>query len=123
NRAETEGLIGFFVNTLVLRTDLGGNPDFKKVLKRVQQVALEAYRHQDMPFEKLVEELSPQRDMSRSPLFQVMLTLQNAEQQELQLTGLKVSGFDVGSEMAKFDLLLALSERAGVLAGRLSYAR
>ena len=123
NRTETEGLIGFFVNTLVLRTDLGGNPDFREALKRVRHVALEAYRHQDMPFEKLVEELSPQRDLSRSPLFQVMLVLQNMEQQELQLTGLQVSGFEIGSEAAQFDLLLTLSEQAGMVKGRLSYAR
>ena len=123
NRVEVEGLIGFFVNTLVLRTEVGGNPSLKEVLRRVREVTLGAYQNQDVPFEKLVEELQPERDLSRSPLFQVMLVLQNNEQEELHLPGVGLSGFAIKSNVAKFDLQLTLNEGRGEgLAGEIAYA-
>jgi len=107
NRAEVEGLIGFFVNTLVLRADLSRDPSFRELLEQVRQVALDAYAHQDVPFERLVEELQPQRALSHSPLFQVMFVLQNTPVQVLQLRDLKFSAVDVWSRTAKFDLVLS----------------
>jgi amino acid adenylation domain-containing protein len=111
NRTETENLIGFFINTLVLRTNLSGDPSFAELLRRVREVALGAYAHQEVPFEKLVEELQPERDMSRTPLFQVMMVLQNAPMAETaQIEGLQVSGMGGESGSAKFDLTLSVSE-------------
>jgi amino acid adenylation domain-containing protein len=107
---ETEGLIGFFVNTLVLRTDASGDPAFRELLARVRENALAAYAHQDLPFEKLVEELAPARDLSRNPLFQVMFALQNAPGATLALEGLEVSRQPLEGHTAKFDLYLAVRE-------------
>ena len=124
NNAETEGLIGFFVNTLALRADLSGEPTFVELLKRVREVCLGAYAYQDVPFEKLVEELQPERDLSRSPLFQAMFILQNTpEQQELRLPGLKLGRVGGGeTATAKFDLLLSLQESGEALQGALEYS-
>lgn len=104
NRMEVEGLIGFFTNTLVMRTDLSGDPSFREVLQRVHQVALGAHDHQDLPFERLVEELHPERDLSRNPLFQVMFAVQNTPSEGFTLPGVTVRGFGTGSKMTKFDL-------------------
>lgn len=121
NRAETEGLIGFFVNTLVLRTQLQGNPSFRELLARVREVALGAYAHQDLPFEKLVEEFQPVRDLSRNPMFQVMFILQNAPASALELANLSLNLVDVDAGLAKFDLTLTLEETANGIAGNFEY--
>ncbi|WP_328718081.1 amino acid adenylation domain-containing protein [Streptomyces sp. NBC_00247] len=123
NRAETEDLIGFFVNTLVMRTDLSGNPSFPELVERVKDTALGAYDHQDLPFERLVEELSPDRDPSRNPLFQVLFALQNTPDDHVwSLPGLTVEPFAVTGQDAKFDLSLVMSERPdGALGGSLEY--
>src|SRR3990172_13328998 len=104
-----------------MRTDLSGNPSFRELLGRVREAALGAYNHQDLPFEKLVEELHPKRDLSRNPLFQVMFTLQNAARQALELLGLTLSPLEVGSGAAKFDLTLSMEEGAEGLRGILEY--
>jgi surfactin family lipopeptide synthetase A len=103
-RIETEDLIGFFINTLALRVDLSGNPPFRTLLGRVREVCLDAYAHQEMPFEKLVEELKPERTLSQSPLFQVMFVLQNASHTALALPDLTATPVEVESGTAKFDL-------------------
>jgi len=101
---EVEGLIGFFSNTLLIRTDLSGNPTFREVLARVREVTLQAYAHQDVPFEKLVEVLRPVRDMSRSPLFQVLFMVQHATPGDEGLHGLTGESFTQELSTAKFDL-------------------
>lgn len=110
NRIETESLIGLFVNTLVLRTDFSGNPTFREALRRVKETALGAYAHQDLPFEKLVEELNPARDVSHSALFQVMFILQNAPRAASHFGDLTVTHLPSVSHTAKFDLTLQMSE-------------
>src|SRR5439155_6963836 len=107
---ELEGLIGFFVNTLVIRSDLSGNPSFRELLKQVREACLGAYAHQDVPFEKLVEVLQPERDLSRSPLFQVTLQLHYARGSTQRLQGLEISGLANESGTAKFDLSLAMTD-------------
>jgi amino acid adenylation domain-containing protein len=110
NRIEIENLIGFFVNTLVLRTDLSGDPRFTDLLTRVRKVTLEAYAHQDMPFELLVEELQPERSLSRNPLFQVMFQLENTPKEELPMSGLTLSPVAVAGVASQFDLSVDVVE-------------
>jgi len=121
NRLEIEGLIGFFVNTLVMRTDLSGNPTFREVSQRVREVCLEAYAHQDLPFERLVEELHLERSLAHNPLFQVMFVLQNAPVQALGLPALTLSPVEVDSGTVHFDLTLHIADTEQGLIGTLAY--
>jgi amino acid adenylation domain-containing protein len=121
NRAEFENLIGFFINTLVLRTDLSGNPKFQELLGRVRETSIRAYAHQEVPFEKLVEELSPARDPSRTPLFQVMFALQNAPAAAEAVGGIAFEPFGVQNRVAKFDLTVTLTEKPEGLRANFSY--
>jgi amino acid adenylation domain-containing protein len=122
---EVEHIIGFFVNTLVLRTDLSGNPTFREVLTRVREMSLAAYTHQDLPFEKLVEELQPERSLSQSPLFQVLFVLQNASSgnanHRLPDHYLNLEPLEIGSRTAKFDLSFELIETSEGLAGYIEF--
>ncbi|MDJ0702180.1 MAG: amino acid adenylation domain-containing protein [Leptolyngbyaceae cyanobacterium MO_188.B28] len=122
NRPEIEPLIGFFLNTLALRTRLQDNPTFVDLLSQVRQIALDAYAHQDLPFEKLVEELQPQRSLSYSPLFQVMFVLQNTPRETLELPGLSLTRIsERESVAARFDLTLFISESDSGLTGMWRY--
>ncbi|MDB9440359.1 amino acid adenylation domain-containing protein, partial [Sphaerospermopsis kisseleviana CS-549] len=112
DRSEVEGLIGFFVNTLVMRSNLAGNPRFSELLTRVREMAIGAYSHQHLPFEMLVEALQPERDLSHSPLFQVMFNLQNAPVSELELNGLTVSSVPFKGVTAAFDMTLFMQNTA-----------
>jgi pristinamycin I synthase 3 and 4 len=121
NRVETEDMIGFFVNSLVLRADLGEDPEFRQHLASVKQGALDAFAHKDLPFEKLVEELRPQRDLSRNALFQVMFVLQNAPLAAIERAGLRFSPQVIDNHTAKFDLTLTLEETGHGLSAALEY--
>ncbi|HEY3566790.1 MAG TPA: condensation domain-containing protein, partial [Thermoanaerobaculia bacterium] len=122
NRAETEGLIGFFVNTLVLRANTSAAAAFHDLLLQVRETTLGAYAHQDLPFEKLIEELQPERDPARTPFFQVLLALQNAPLPAAELPGLTLAGSEPPSREAKFDLTLALVPAAGGITAAIEYA-
>jgi amino acid adenylation domain-containing protein len=121
NRTEIENLIGFFVNTLVIRTDLSGNPGFLELLERVREVTLEAYAHQDLPFEMLVEELQPQRDLSHTPLFQVAFSFQDTVDIAFDLQGVTLQPLEVDTNTAKFDLTLSITDAPEGLRGYFEY--
>ncbi|MEN9519381.1 MAG: NcpA, partial [Cyanobacteriota bacterium] len=121
NHEEIEGLIGFFVNTLVLRTQLENHPSFRELLQQVREVSLGAYAHQDLPFEMLVEQLQPERNLSHTPLFQVLFVLQNAPTSELEFEELTLSELPIDNNTAKFDLTLSLHETEDGLRGNWEY--
>ncbi|HEV2145827.1 MAG TPA: amino acid adenylation domain-containing protein [Longimicrobiaceae bacterium] len=120
-RLETEGLIGLFINTLVVRTELSGAPTFRELLGRVRDRTFRAYQHQEVPFERLVEELQVERTLAHTPLFQVLFILQNNERADVRLGELRVEPLATGAEVAKFDLTLALAEDGDRLGGAISY--
>jgi alpha-ketoglutarate-dependent taurine dioxygenase len=123
NRSEIEPLIGFFANQLVLRTSLAGNPTFRELLSRVREVTLGAYAHQDMPFEKLVEELQPERDLSRNPLFQVMFIFQNNPMPALEIGDLAIEPVEITEATTAFDISLALNQTPnGEIRGSMRYS-
>src|SRR5262249_50405674 len=107
-REEVKNLMGFFTNTLVMRADLSGNPTFRELIRQVRETAIDAYSYQELPFEKLVEELRPQRDLSRTPLFQVSFSSQIARAGQLDRAGLKLVPMPVDLHPSKFDLELSL---------------
>ena len=121
NRAEVENLIGFFVNILAMRTDLSGDPSFVDLLRRVREVALDAYAHQDVPFEKIVEALRPERSLHRSPLFQVTFTLQNAPLEALSLPGLALELLDFEADTMPYDFMLDMWEFPDGVGGAFRY--
>ena len=118
---EVEPLIGFFVNTLALRLDLSGNPTVSRLLERVRCATLDALDHQDVPFQKLVQELQPERTTSHTPIFQVMFVLQNAPCGAVRLPGLEATAVEVETGTTKYDLTIALEQSGDVLAGHLEY--
>ena len=121
NRVELEGLIGFLLNTLALHTDLSDQPTFQTLLGRIRGIVLGAFQHQDIPFERLVEELKPERSLNTNPIFQVMLIFHNTPEAPLSLPGLEVSYLPGYGELEKFDLTLSLIERPDGIRGYLSY--
>src|SRR5205085_589523 len=116
-----EGMVGLLINTLVLRAQLAQTSTFAHLLAQVREQALQAYAHQDLPFEKLVEELAPQRDLSRSPLIQVLFVFQNTPLMELALPNLSISELPQQSQVSRFDLSLVLREQEGELLVQIEY--
>ncbi|HSN88110.1 MAG TPA: amino acid adenylation domain-containing protein, partial [Thermoanaerobaculia bacterium] len=123
NRAELEGMIGFFVNSLALRSDLSGDPAFRELLARAREVTVGAQGHQEVPFEKLVEELRPERDTSHPPIFQAVLTLENTPRSATEIAGLSLAPLESPSGTARYDLTLSAMEVEGRLEGFLEASR
>ena len=121
-RMEIEPLIGFFINQLVLRANLSGNPTFRELLERVRQVTLNAYEHQDLPFEELVRVIRPERNLQHAPLFQAKIFLQYASQDSLQISDLQMQTIDTGSDIARLDLTVGLWETSENVKGWFNYA-
>ena len=121
SRPELEGLIGFFINALPLRVDLSGNPRFVELLQRVREVCLDAYTHQDLPFERVVEELKPSRDVSRNPIFQILFNMADVSERELKLSGCATVKLQRAAPGAKFDLVFHAPEIDGAIALMLVY--
>jgi amino acid adenylation domain-containing protein len=121
NRPELEGMLGLFVNTLVLRNNLSGNPSFRELLHRVRKVTLDAYTHQDLPFEILVEQLQPERNLNRNPLYDVMFVLQNTPNSVQEVSGLTLRSLEFDSGTAQLDIFLSMSESEEGLTGWLEY--
>jgi non-ribosomal peptide synthetase component F len=121
-RPEIEDVVGCFINILPLRTDLAGDPSFTELMERVKTVTLEAFAHQHVPFEKLVEVLHPERDPGRSPLVQIMFVFHNVPQSELQLGDAKLEKLNIGNNSTKFDLTLFMWEEMGALQATLQYS-
>lgn len=121
-RPETEGMIGFFLNTLVFRADFSGDPSFRELLRQVRETSLEAYAHQDLPFEQLVEALQPERNMSRSPLFQVAFVMLNLPTEALEIPGLKMRPLKAEGNTAKYDLTLFVTEGRDGLTANVEYS-
>jgi amino acid adenylation domain-containing protein/FkbH-like protein len=121
SRAETEPLIGFFINTLVLRTDLSGNPSLRELLQRVRQTALDAYAHQDLPFEKLVEELQPDRDLYRSPFFEILFNYINAPAPAARSTDVTIERVDLTEAESKYPMTLYVRDDGGQIRLQMAY--
>jgi amino acid adenylation domain-containing protein len=122
-RIETKELIGFFLNTLVIRANLGGEPTFREMLRRVRESVLGGYEHQDLAFEKLVEELAPERDVSRSPVFQVAFTLRRSIEGKSELGGLEMVPFELDPGTSKFDLIMGVEEAGQNAVVGLNYSK
>lgn len=121
-RSEIEGLIGYFSNTLVIRTDMSGNPTFRQVMKKVKQTTIAAFEHEEVPFEKVVEGLNVEREVSQSPIFQVMMVMLNAPRLEMETCGMKMRQIEFETETTKHDLTLIISETDGTLTAKMEYS-